>query len=102
MIGNLNSLITLHLSSCKSLTTKPEELGNLTYLKTLDLEEYEVDNNPGGVEELDFFDNPTFEKVCELENDTGGIGNLTSLTNLDVRRCMSLILIPDGIGGLDY
>jgi hypothetical protein len=42
---------------------------------------YELDNDTGGIGQLDFFDNPCFELLYELDNDTGGIGELGFFNN---------------------
>jgi len=42
---------------------------------------YELDNGTGGIGELEFLDNPGFERVYELDNGTGGIGELEILDN---------------------
>jgi hypothetical protein len=34
---------------------------------------YELDNDTGGIGELEFFDKPKFELLHELDNDTRGI-----------------------------
>jgi hypothetical protein len=42
---------------------------------------YELDNNTGGIVELDFFDIPWFEELYELDNDIGGIEELDFFDN---------------------
>jgi hypothetical protein len=41
----------------------------------------EINNDTGGIGELEFFGNPIFERVVELDNDTGGIGKLEFFGN---------------------
>jgi len=42
---------------------------------------YELDNDTGGIGELEFFGNHVFEQLYELNNDSGGIGELEFFGN---------------------
>ena len=60
---------------------------------------FEVDDITGGIGELDFFDNIGF--VCvRLTTLPEDLGNLTSLTTLELSRCESLTILPEGLGNL--
>eukprot|EP00929_Paragymnodinium_shiwhaense_P026895 TRINITY_DN15895_c0_g1_i4.p1 TRINITY_DN15895_c0_g1~~TRINITY_DN15895_c0_g1_i4.p1 ORF type:complete len:1208 (-),score=209.45 TRINITY_DN15895_c0_g1_i4:229-3852(-) len=76
-IGNLTKLTALKIEECGELKQLPKEIGNLTNLMELKI-----------------------EKCMTLEQLPKEIGNLTSLTKLNIERCTKLVLLPEEIGNL--
>ena len=63
---------------------------------------YELDNDTGGIGELEFFDNPIFELLSELDNDTGGIGELEFFGNPKFELLYELDNDTGGLGELEF
>ena len=64
---------------------------------------FKFDNIIGGTWKPLFFDKAKFEKICRsLTMLPEGLGNLTSLTKLDLWGCQHITTLPEGLGNLTF
>ena len=99
-IGQLSNLTSLTLSGCKLLTNLPEGFGNLSGLTSLDL------SNCEKLEHLseDFGNlkirNVSFAGCKALASLPESFGNLDQVTEINLSNCSALASLPESFGGL--
>ena len=97
-ISNLTGLFYLTLSRSLSLTSLPDSIGNLNYLKSLVINNTGLTTLPysiGNLTNLELLD----LKKNKLNSLPDSIGNLTNLTQLELNH-NNLEVLPDSIGNL--
>eukprot|EP00050_Salpingoeca_kvevrii_P001208 m.165101 g.165101 ORF g.165101 m.165101 type:complete len:875 (+) comp10322_c0_seq2:32-2656(+) len=98
-IGSLHNLQILNLADCQAVTKLPASFGNLCALKDLNLSSYSPATTwelPDGLHSLlNLFYTNSFVEVLP-----SWIGGFSTLRQLSIIHCESLVTLPDSIGQL--
>ena len=100
-IGQLQSLTSLRLFKCFSLTTLPDSIGQLQALASLDLKHCtSLRTLPDSIGQLQSLPQLNLQHCTSLMTLPDSIGQLQSLASLGLCHCESLTQLPESIGQL--
>jgi Leucine-rich repeat (LRR) protein len=95
-IGQLKALETLDLRNCTSLSLLPDSIGQLKALGTLNLRECtSLSSLPDSIGQLKALETLNLRVCTGLSSLPDSIGQLEALRKLDLRKCTSLSSLPD-------
>ncbi|XP_059065105.1 disease resistance protein RPV1-like [Cryptomeria japonica] len=98
-LENIRELQFLNLSGCKQLQELPRHITNQAFLRELYFSGPSLRGVPDNIGELSRLKRMRIEDVM-LTNLPTSLGDLFSLTNLDIRNCPKLDRLPDSLGDL--
>jgi len=99
-ISNLKNLRELYIGSCRLIGSLPDDIGELKYLKTLNVSSNTIRKLPASFGNLDSLTSAYFQS-CYIDSLPETFGNLASLKILNLSSNTGLENIPAILGNID-